>query len=365
MISGIGTMGNHFQVAGLSLPNELFLGRQEWQSTTKDYTHNLIGARILITGAAGSIGSEMAQVCTRLGESVLLLDSDEERLFRLEQSVKGSNGHVVAADMADRAQIQRIVNAFAPEVVFHLAARKHVSFTENSVRFAASTNILGTINILDACRDTPSVKIAVFASSDKAVTASNVLGITKRIGELLFFGAAISDKKCIYSAARLCNVMGSSGNVVDSFVHAAISGRSMKVYSANLSRYFISLKEASDLITLASFISSKCCLITLDAAPAITISILAARIKEFMNAKGYPADYEVMESLSESESRHESLWTNSEKATAIITDPKVFCIKPANHQAIVNRESLRNDVLESADDLDLLENLKRIVEAAR
>ncbi len=358
-------MSTYFNAAGLSLPVEPILGRKEWAPTTDHYATYINGASILITGAAGSIGKALTQDCIRLGGKVVALDSDEERLFNLKHDTIAGRCTIAPGDITDRAQIEKIVQLHSPQIVFHLAARKHVPFTESSVRFATGTNVLGTLNVLDACRDAPSVTLVVFTSSDKAIHASNVLGITKRIGELLFFGAsATSNKRNMHAVARLCNVLGSSGTVVEHFVSSALRGTPMTVYSSNLSRYFISLTEAVALIKLTASLSSRCLLTTLHVGSAIMIATLAERLGETLQALGYPAKYEVIESLDHSESRHEALWYDSEKVSMVSDEPGLACIRPPAHHMIGDGDSLRAELGKCADDTTLLAMLRELAAAA-
>ncbi len=221
--------------------------------------HSLIrGRRVLITGAGGSIGSELARQINQLGPSALgLLDRDESALHTLDLSL-GRRGLFVEegpilADLRDRDGIFAVFREFRPEIVFHAAALKHLPLLERFPHEALLTNIDGTLNVLDAAR---SVDVSVFVniSTDKAADPCSVLGYSKRITECLT-AAAGAGTTGDYASVRFGNVLGSRGSVLHAFAEQIDRGGPVTVTHPDVSRYFMTIPEAVQLVLHASTMS--------------------------------------------------------------------------------------------------------------
>ena len=218
------------------------------------------GKRVLVTGGGGSIGSELVRQLLRLKPSrIAFLDKDENAIFELQQEISSSKPSVqaepIVADVRDLNRLRAIFTDFRPHVVFHAAAHKHVPLMEMHPCEAVLNNVGGTQNVLDLCAAS-GVSRFVFISSDKAVNPANVMGATKRLGELLVQSAA---RKKDFSAAcvRFGNVLGSRGSVVPLFSRQIASGGPVTVTHPEMARFFMTVREAVQLILCAGTLAHK------------------------------------------------------------------------------------------------------------
>ena len=213
-----------------------------------------VGNRVLVTGGGGSIGSELVRQLFRLKPSrIAFLDKDENAIYELQQELLSSNSAVliepIVADVRDPNRLRAVFSDFRPQVVFHAAAHKHVPLMEMHPCEAILNNVGGTQNVIDLC-DEFGVSRFVFISSDKAVNPANVMGATKRLGELLVQSAA--RKKGLSAACvRFGNVLGSRGSVVPLFIRQIASGGPVTVTHPDMVRFFMTVQEAVQLILCA------------------------------------------------------------------------------------------------------------------
>lgn len=227
---------------------EDLLGREQVGTDLEAVKAMLAGRRVLITGAGGSIGSEIArQVASFDPELLVLLDHDETHLHDIAAELHG-NVVQALADIRNPARVAQIFAIHRPSVVFHAAAHKHVPLLEAHPAEAVATNVLGTSNVLTACAEV-GVERFVLISTDKAVYPSSVMGASKRLGEQLVLsrtpiGAA-------YCAVRFGNVLGSRGSVVPTFMRQIEAGGPVTVTDRRMTRYFMSIKEAVQLVMQA------------------------------------------------------------------------------------------------------------------
>jgi len=210
--------------------------------------------RVLVTGAGGSIGSELCRQIARWGPSALILlghgeNSVFETLLELEESFPFLALHPVIADIRDRERVESIFATWQPDVVFHAAAHKHVPLMEVNVEEAITNNILGTRNILELSL-TYGVERLVMISTDKAIRPSSVYGATKRVAELLVLDAANSSG-LPFSVVRFGNVLGSRGSVVPRFQRQIEGGGPVTITHPDMERYFMTIPEAVHLVLQA------------------------------------------------------------------------------------------------------------------
>lgn len=212
---------------------------------------------ILITGAAGSIGSELARQCTKYSPKKLyLLDQAESPLHELDlefaEKYKNVPFEVVIADIRNVERLRHVFNTFQPQIVFHAAAYKHVPMMENNPSESIFTNILGTKNTADLANEF-NVERFVFVSTDKAVNPTNVMGASKRISEI-YIQSLGKKSKTKFITTRFGNVLGSSGSVIPRFKKQIEEGGPITITHPDITRYFMTIPEASQLVLEAASI---------------------------------------------------------------------------------------------------------------
>ncbi|PZN99718.1 MAG: capsular biosynthesis protein [Hyphomicrobiales bacterium] len=220
----------------------------------------LKGKRVIVTGGGGSIGSEICLRCATFGAAELLIvESSEPALFQVtEQLIAQEHETIVSgalADVRDRARITPLFTAFAPDIVIHAAALKHVPYLEADWSEGVKTNIFGSVNVTDAAI-AANAKTFVLISTDKAIEPVSMLGATKRFAEMYAqsrdaeFVAAAAGMRLV--AVRFGNVLGSVGSVVPKFKAQIARGGPLTVTSPDMIRYFMTIREACDLVLTAA-----------------------------------------------------------------------------------------------------------------
>lgn len=229
---------------------EDLLGRDQVDTDLDAVQAMLTGRRVLITGAGGSIGSEIARQVAACGpESLVLLDHDETHLHDAAATLTGTATQVLA-DIRNRHLMRMIFDAHRPQVVFHAAAHKHVPLLESHPHEAVATNVIGTANVLEAANSV-GVERLVFISTDKAVYPASVMGASKRLGEQLVISRTPSSGAA-YCAVRFGNVLGSRGSVVPTFMRQIEAGGPVTVTDRRMKRFFMSIEEAVQLVLQAA-----------------------------------------------------------------------------------------------------------------
>lgn len=253
------------------------LGRTQ-VTTNLDAVRGLLeGRRVLVTGAGGSIGSEIArQVSQCSPAALLLLDHDETHLHDAAATLDGHSVQLLC-DIRQRGVVHRVFATHQPDIVFHAAAHKHVPLLEDHPAEAVKTNVHGTQNLVDAARMV-GVDRFVFISTDKAVRPSSVMGATKAVGEQIILGAA--DESHRYSAVRFGNVLGSRGSVIPTFTRQIQAGGPLTLTDARMTRFFMSIPEAVQLVLQASSMSRGGEVFMLEMGEPVKILDLAQRMIE-------------------------------------------------------------------------------------
>lgn len=230
---------------------EDLLGRDPISLDLEVIQNELKDTTILVTGAAGSIGSEIVrQVIHYSPKKLILLDQWESGLYDLQIDLLAQEGHknleVVIGDVRDRKRMENVFRQLKPTVVFHAAAYKHVPLMENNPSESIKTNVLGTKNIVDLA-DEFGVKKMVIVSTDKAVNPTNVMGASKRIAEIY---AQVKSKtsKTQYVTTRFGNVLGSNGSVIPLFKKQIENGGPLTITDERVTRYFMTIPEACQLV---------------------------------------------------------------------------------------------------------------------
>ena len=231
------------------------LGREEIQLDSKSITEFMKGKRVLVTGAGGSIGSELVRQCFQFNPAmVILFDNSEYNLFQIQQELT-TNGQksftsCVLGSIRDKNTVDNMLRDYKPHVILHAAAYKHVPLQEEHPWEAINTNVLGTMNLINSAVE-HEVEKFVLVSTDKAVHPVNVMGATKRLAEIMV-QVANRMGKTSFMAVRFGNVLGSSGSVIPIFERQIKAGGPVKITHPDMIRYFMSIPEAAQLILQAS-----------------------------------------------------------------------------------------------------------------
>jgi FlaA1/EpsC-like NDP-sugar epimerase len=260
-----------------SLRLEDLLGREPVQVDLAEIRRQLKGKVLLVTGAGGSIGSELARQVARFEpRELLLIDRSENSLFQLGLELSAQAPHQPftprVADIQDVSTMREIFALHRPEVVFHAAAYKHVPMMERHCFQAVANNVFGTYNVALLARQF-GAQMFVMISSDKAVNPTNIMGVTKRVAELIILG--LHSERTRYVAVRFGNVLGSNGSVVPIFQQQIRDGGPVTVTHPDAKRYFMTIPEAVQLVLQASTIGRNSEIFVLDMGKPIRIVDLA------------------------------------------------------------------------------------------
>jgi len=266
---------------------EDLLGRPQVSTDLDAVARSLSSGRVLITGAGGSIGSEIArQVAQFDPELVILLDRDETHLYDAVSTLSG-NCIQELVDIRDLDGVFDVMARYEPSVVFHAAAHKHVPILEAHPIEATKTNVFGTLNVVEAAA-AQGVPRFVMISTDKAVRPTSVMGATKLIGETFLQVQAQTDT--IFCAVRFGNVLGSRGSVIPTFSRQIAAGGPVTVTDPLMTRYFMSVEEAVQLVLQASLLASGGDVFMLDMGEPVSILDLARRM---IRLSGYGVGTEI------------------------------------------------------------------------
>ncbi|MCW4385029.1 polysaccharide biosynthesis protein [Salinibacterium sp. SYSU T00001] len=260
---------------------EDLIGRHPVDTDVESIADYLTGKRVLVTGAGGSIGSVLSQQIAKFAPAeLMMLDRDESGLQSSQLAVDGhgllNTKDVILADIRDRETLLRIFADRRPEVVFHAAALKHLPMLEQYPDEAWQTNVKGTLNVIDAAR---SVNVATFVniSTDKAANPTSVLGHSKRVAEKLTSWAA-EETGMRYLSVRFGNVIGSRGSMLPTFTSLIESGGPLTVTHPDVTRFFMTIPEACQLVVQAGGIGDPGEVLILDMGEPVRILDVAQRM---------------------------------------------------------------------------------------
>lgn len=310
------------------------LGREEFELDTGPILKTIKGQTVLVTGAGGSIGSEICRQVARLEpEKILLLGRGENSIYQIERELQFSGiGVGIIADIQNKARLESIFAEYSPGIVYHAAASKHVPLMENNPTEAVLNNIIGTKNLADMANKY-GTKSFVMISTDKAVKPSSVMGSSKRIAELLV-QSMNSDSNTRFSIVRFGNVLGSRGSVVPLFQEQIDNGGPITITDIEMTRFFMTIPEASKLVIQAGAFASGGEIFILDMGEPVKIYNLAMKM---INLSGR-TDIEVVEvGVRPGEKIHEELLSQHEIASDKVL-PKTFVStsKPRNKEEVLS-----------------------------
>ena len=300
---------------------EELLGRESIKLDNDNVKKDLVGKRVLISGAAGSIGAELVRQVVLYGPSlVVLVDQAESAMYELEREIKDQNSLVkiipYLADITNAERLEYVFKEFQPDLVYHAAAYKHVPMMESNPSEAVSCNILGTKALADMAVKYK-VKKFVMISTDKAVNPTNVMGCSKRIAEIYVQSlnnhlSSTGMGNTVFVTTRLGNVLGSNGSVIPLFKKQIKEGGPVTVTHPEITRFFMTIPEACQLVLEAGTMGKGGEIFIFDMGKAIKILDLA---KKMVRLSGYEPDRDVpivFTGIREGEKLYEELLTTTE-----------------------------------------------------
>lgn len=298
---------------------------------------------VLVTGAGGSIGSELCRQIIRLNpSSLVLLDHSEFMLFQIDHELRRTLEEIdcdgpkvrvfaILGSTCDREQMDAVFSKHSVNTVFHAAAYKHVYLLEGNVSQVVKNNVLGTLELIRCC-ESYQVDHAVLVSTDKAVRPSSVMGLSKRVSELAIQDAAAKPTRTVFSIVRFGNVLGSNGSVIPIFRQQIKGGGPVTVTDPEVTRYFMTIPEAASLVIQASALASGGDVFVLDMGDPVKIVSIAERLIKL--AGRVPAYEETQASniiqiefigLKPGEKLHEELTYTDERQPTLHT--KIFRVE--------------------------------------
>ncbi|WP_142434523.1 polysaccharide biosynthesis protein [Enterococcus gallinarum] len=303
------------------------LGRDEVQLDIDAIKDQITGKTILVTGAGGSIGSEICRQVIRFNpRRLLLLGHGENSIYLIDRELRNNYQENITeivpiiADIQDRKKIFTIMEHYQPEIVYHAAAHKHVPLMEYNPREAVKNNVYGTKNVAEAAK-AAKVKNFVMVSTDKANNPPNVMGATKRIAEMIVTG--LNEAGCTkFSAVRFGNVLGSRGSVIPVFREQIANGGPITITDFRMTRYFMTIPEASRLVIQSGALAKGGEIFILDMSEPVKIIELA---KNMIRLSGYSEDeIEIIETgIRPGEKLYEELLLDKERNDEAVFE-KIF-----------------------------------------
>ncbi len=310
----------------------------------------LYNKTILITGAGGSIGSEIARQCYRYGaKELILLDHSEYNLYAITEELHSANVIPVMQTILDTQELETTFQRYNPQIVIHAAAYKHVPLVEFNTQEGIKNNIIGTKNVVDLAIQYKVEKF-IMISTDKAVRPTNVMGTTKRICELYTQNVDAKDTEIV--AVRFGNVLGSSGSVIPKFKAQIASGGPITVTHPDITRYFMLIPEACELVLQAGAIGKGGEIFILDMGEPIKIVDLAQKMIELSGKDGIKIEFS---GLRPGEKLYEELLIDESDAQ---TEYESITVAKPTYYDI---EKLNKDIEELVVTEDKIAKLKEIV----
>jgi FlaA1/EpsC-like NDP-sugar epimerase len=257
------------------------LGREPVSLKWDAIREGLSGKRVMITGGGGSIGSELCRQIARLNPiELIVVDNSEYALYRIDHELRSDFQDLVfcsvLGDICDSATVEKVVGDYRPDMIFHAAAYKHLPILQTQVREAFRNNVLGTMRLAEAA-ERHGVGTFVLISTDKAVNPANIMGATKRVAEM-YCQNMDARSKTRYITVRFGNVLNSNGSVVPLFKEQIARGGPVTVTHPEISRYFMTIAEASQLIMQAAVLGSGGEIYVLDMGKPVKITYLAEQL---------------------------------------------------------------------------------------
>lgn len=344
---------------------EDLLGREPIVLGKEHIMRSLSGKVIMVTGAAGSIGSEICrQVLHCHPKKLILLDQAESPLYDIQFELKNTepyssmsvNTEFVIGNVKDKVKMREVFQKYRPQIIYHAAAYKHVPLMEDFPYEATLVNVLGTKNVADLAMEFGAEKF-VMVSTDKAVNPTNVMGATKRIAEI--YTQSRKSDKTVFVTTRFGNVLGSNGSVIPLFKKQLAKGGPLTVTDRNIIRYFMTIPEACSLVLEAGVMGEKEDIFVFDMGEPVKIYDLAKKMIKLSRKEGIEIE---ITGLRPGEKLYEELLSTKEN-TIPTEHSKIMRAKVRRYsQEEVNEKiSVLIDLIPSCDNFKIVGQMKNIV----
>jgi FlaA1/EpsC-like NDP-sugar epimerase len=340
---------------------EDLLPRREVEVNLSQVSKHIEDEVVLVTGAGGSIGSELCrQICRFQPKKLILMGRGENSIYEISLELALSKTKVtyipVIGDIRDKDRVEEIFARHKPTMIFHAAAHKHVALMELHPEEAFKNNVFGTLNLVRAA-DAYQAKMMLFISTDKAVNPSSVMGLTKLLGEMIIRSYAA--KSCTkFCAVRFGNVLGSRGSVVQLFRKQIAAGGPITITHPEMRRYFMTIREAVQLVLQAGAMAEGGEIFMLDMGEQVKIVDLARNMIRLSELTGHKKIEIKYVGVKPGEKLSEELLTAKENAR-VTQHRKIFII----HPEVVDQELF--NLIEEARDTPNGDYLERLMRAAR
>lgn len=342
---------------------EDLLGRNPIQLSTEKIEAELKNQIVLVTGAAGSIGSGLVkEIASYEPKKIILLDQAESPIYELEHELKTNfpvlNYEVVIGDIRQKERMKRLFEAYQPKYIFHAAAYKHVPLMEDNPSEALNTNIKGTMNLVDLAFEFK-VKKFVMISTDKAVNPTNVMGASKRIAEI--YAQLKNSKETKFITTRFGNVLGSNGSVIPLFKKQIEQGGPITVTDENITRYFMTIPEACQLVLEAGNMGEGGEIFVFDMGESVKIIDLA---KKMIKLSGLELNKDIeikITGLRPGEKLFEEL-LSAEENTIPTHHPQILVAKEkSSNQELVSKIKKLIELFDGQNNYEIVSKMKEIV----
>lgn len=344
---------------------EDLLGRKPIELDMKGISEYIKGKCIMVTGGGGSIGSELCRQISRFNPKTLIIfDIYENNAYDIQNELKYKypklDLKVLIGSVRDKKRLEQVFEKYSPEVIFHAAAHKHVPLMEASPMEAIKNNVFGTFNVA-RCADKFKVKRFVLISTDKAVNPTNVMGATKRMCEMIIQSIdKVSQTQFV--AVRFGNVLGSNGSVIPLFKKQIAHGGPITVTHKNITRFFMTIPEASQLVLQAGAFAKGGEIFVLDMGKPVKIYDLAC---DLIRLSGFEPNKDIhiqISGLRPGEKLYEELLM-SEEGLANTTHEKIFVGKPtfSDIEELKNQISSLEDIIKENDIEKLICKIEEMV----
>lgn len=330
-------------------------------SKISGYLENKI---VLISGAGGSIGSELCrQISSFMPQAIILVEYSENNLFQIESELRELYPDLAIyaelVDIKDKERLNKVFNRYKPEVVFHAAAYKHVPMMEKHPREALKNNVIGTKNMAEISK-LHAVETFILISTDKAVDPSSIMGATKRIAELIIQEMNDNTEKTNYAAVRFGNVLGSNGSVIPIFEKQIKKGGPVTVTDLEMTRYFMTIPEAVQLVIQAGAMAKGGEIFVLDMGEPVKIIDLATDLIKLHGYEPYRDIRIEIIGIRPGEKLHEELFTTSEQMTTTHHDRILVMEKDPDGQEVldmIDKLLIKNVFLDSLDAVNTIRKI--------